>query len=167
MTDEQIVMALKYCASSVVNECRDCPFFKQCVNDEHLVKYALDLINRKDAEIERLNNELTSADEVIGYREAEIERLKEENKKQKMILEEINNEINPLPFVTDFDVAIKQAKSEAYKEFEGRALDEAKFYRVDKGYQGYLVWIDDILKIKKELTRNLHGTCTEGGNEDG
>lgn len=48
---------------------------------------------------------------------AEIERLQEENKKLKAIIEAIDDTINPLPFVTDFDIAIKTAKSEAIKEF--------------------------------------------------
>ena len=43
----------------------------------------VDESNRQKAEIERLNNELVSADEVIGFREAEIERLQKEVSKLK------------------------------------------------------------------------------------
>ena len=54
MTDEQIVKALEYCSSSDLGQCRNCPFYEQCENDEQLVKYTLDLIKRQKAEIERL-----------------------------------------------------------------------------------------------------------------
>lgn len=87
----------------------------------------LDLLNSQKAEIERLNVEL------VGMRGAcesykmhydnacaEVEELQTKNKKYKAILEAINDEINPLPFETDFDKAINKAKSEAIKVFAER-----------------------------------------------
>lgn len=58
--------------------------------------------------------------DLINRQKAEIERLKKENEKQKAMLEAIDNEMLPLPFETDFDKAIKTAKSEAIKEFAER-----------------------------------------------
>ena len=58
LTDNEIIKALECCASDNINSCDDCPFYKQCENDEQLSKYALDLINRQKAEIERLDKEL-------------------------------------------------------------------------------------------------------------
>lgn len=55
--------------------------------------------------------------DLINHQQAEIEELKVENKKLNLIVEEINDYINPLPFKTDFDNAIEDAKSEAYEEF--------------------------------------------------
>ena len=59
----------------------------------------------------------------INSQKAEIEKLKEELQKQKMILEDIDNAIYPLPIETDFDKTIKHAKSEAIKEFAERLKD--------------------------------------------
>ena len=54
MTDEQIIKALEYCCGSIQNDCRDCPFGERCENDESLLKYSLDLINRQKEEKEHL-----------------------------------------------------------------------------------------------------------------
>jgi hypothetical protein len=61
-----------------------------------MVKDAIDLINRKNAEIEKL----------------------------QAVIEAIDNDINPLPFETDFDKAIKTARAEAIKEFAERVKAE-------------------------------------------
>lgn len=145
MTDEQIKKALEYCCGSIQNDCRDCPFGERCENDESLLKYSLDLINRKDAEIERLNNELVSADEVIGFREAEIERL------QEVTTNTVNSSIR---FGLDKEQEIRKAKSEAYKEFAERLHQNCKKYRYTIPYV-----LANIEITYKELT--------EGGNEDG
>ena len=76
LTDAEVVKALEVCAYGRPDDCDNCQFSKSYCRAS-LVGEALDIIRRKDAEIERLNNELVSADEVIGFREAEIERLKE------------------------------------------------------------------------------------------
>ena len=57
LTDEQIVKALEFCSSSDLGECKSCPFYEQCENDELLAKYTLDLINRQSAEIDELKKE--------------------------------------------------------------------------------------------------------------
>lgn len=66
MTDEQIIKALECCATDDGNDCFQCPycnlFFEPgnggCVNRCH--KDALDLINRKKAEIEQEIKEIKS-----------------------------------------------------------------------------------------------------------
>ena len=63
MTDEQIIKALECCATDKTDDCFQCPYdnivYKPgnggCVN--RCRKDALDLINRKKAEIERLKKE--------------------------------------------------------------------------------------------------------------
>ena len=125
LTDAEIIKALEHCNSL---KCLGCP----CIQEQAscldvLTTNVLEFIERKDAEIERLNkrikrqkhalfeqqayttklqeeierlnNELVSADEVIGFRKAEVERLKE----AYLVYEETTG--------------LKQAKSEAYKEF--------------------------------------------------
>ena len=57
MTDNEIIKALECCACETIMYCEDqCPFYKQCENDEQLSKYALALINRQKAEIEKFKN---------------------------------------------------------------------------------------------------------------
>lgn len=66
MTDNDIIKALECCADTT-KECEDCPFLQfECIVDTEnsLVKSALDLINRQQAEIERLTN--IKADELEG-----------------------------------------------------------------------------------------------------
>lgn len=77
MTDNEIIKALECCSCETIMYCEDqCPFYKKCIKDEPLSRYALDIINRQN-------------DKVIAYRyyyenilkdleraHAEIERLK-------------------------------------------------------------------------------------------
>ena len=152
MTDNEIIKAL---------ECR-VPHDTVCLD-------ALDLINHLKAEneqykadkeeyikdYEELENKLKYAEaerkfehQRIAYQQAEIERLKEENKKQKLVIEEIEDTINPLPFETDFDKAIRTAKSEAIKEFAERLKEKATstFYEERK-----YVDTEDIDNLVKEM----------------
>lgn len=109
----------------------------------------VDESNRQKAEIERLNNELVSADEVIGFREAEIERL------QEVTTNTVNSSIR---FGLDKEQEIRKAKSEAYREFAER------FNELLKDYAPYdtlhIYEIQDRIDIVEDI-------LTEGGNEDG
>ena len=59
MTDNEIIKALE-CCSEPYNICAECPMPNHIKDDcrcgEHLANYALDLINRQQEEIERLQN---------------------------------------------------------------------------------------------------------------
>ena len=147
LTDAEVVKALEHCNSL---KCLGCP----CIQEQAscldvLTTNVLEFIERKDdyikslqktnkemfnranelyKEIEHLDNELVSADEVIGFREAEIERLKE----AYSIYEETTG--------------LKQAKSEAYKEFAEKVKD-ATFHYYDS----------DIDNVYKELTEGNNG----------
>lgn len=61
MTDNDTIKVLECCANS--DGCENCPCSKQCDGVEH-IQYALDLINRQKAEIERLKDILYDADGV-------------------------------------------------------------------------------------------------------
>ena len=121
LTDAEVVKALEICTDKLTISCpNDCPFYDECENDLcALERHALELIKLKDAHITSLKKankemfirarelykkieKLVSADEVIGFRDAEIERLKE----AYLVYEETTG--------------LKQAKSEAYKEFAER-----------------------------------------------
>ena len=58
LTDAEIVKALECCANGEVEECKNCPYvegYPYC--DGPMERDALDLINRQNAEIERLKEE--------------------------------------------------------------------------------------------------------------
>ena len=82
MTDEQIVEALKYCSKGETI-CFMCPLYNKtdhCV--DMLAKNALDLINRQQAEIERLEKIRKADDNLITslnkcYETAKAEAIKE------------------------------------------------------------------------------------------
>lgn len=83
-TDEQIKKALKLCQTV---ECtKECPLYEaDCISADALEKHALDLINRQEAEIERLkaeNEQLgNDVDRKLKYiyeLEAKIENHKDE-----------------------------------------------------------------------------------------
>ena len=85
-----------------------------------------------------------------------ISNLEKENAKQKAILEAIDNEMMPLPFETDFDKAIKTAKSEAIKEFAERlkkVKDDLKYY-LDNNEENGVVYIPKFVinNLVKEMT---------------
>lgn len=144
MTDNDIKKALECCISENGNDCEECPCqniaYKQgnggCCNQ--LSRYALDLINRQQAEIEKLKAKVKKlknierfADKLIKKQEAEIERLKAE-------IEEVNEadretELQALKESKEnaklFCEAINHAKSEAIEEFAEK-IDQL-FYRYE------------------------------------
>ena len=76
LSDNEIKKALECCSSSTGAEaCRGCPFNEKdiCDNeDEAPQKYALDLINRLEAEIERLNKEIDRLSQCVMYHDGQI-----------------------------------------------------------------------------------------------
>ena len=58
MTDNEIIKALECCYRKGGTPCRDCPFneFEDC-NDVLMADYVFNLINRQQAEIERLKEQ--------------------------------------------------------------------------------------------------------------
>ncbi len=86
MTDNEIIKALECCTddSNGVTRCERCPYqttdLDYCIDD--LLEQALDLINRQQAKIERLNGELITEktrreNAVNAYHEAKAEAIKE------------------------------------------------------------------------------------------
>ena len=86
---------------------------------------------------------------MYNCQKAEIERLKAE----------IRNTDNAL---ASLDRPLIEVKSEAYKEFAERVK---QVFGGNNIFETCVRLIVD--SILNELTQNLHGTCTEGGNEDG
>ena len=133
MTDEQIIKALEYCSTDIrENTCPKCAFYKKHRCSTLMLNAVSDLINRQ---------------------KAEIKKLEKENEKQKAMLEAIDNEMMPLPFETDFDKAIKTAKSEAIKEFAERLSEKSE---PDEDYRLWvpLTAIDSLVKQMTEGENN-------------
>lgn len=85
LTDAEIIKALEYCCGSIQNDCKDCPFGERCENDESLLRYAFDLVNRKTEEICVLYDALEAEQykvceltEALDGRDVEIMNLKHE-----------------------------------------------------------------------------------------
>ena len=81
MTDEQIIKALECCSiDDHIGVCTECPFTDICDEDtQALQKYALDLINRQKAEIERYKKYYeTMETEIYSFRkdQADVKFLK-------------------------------------------------------------------------------------------
>ena len=109
--------AIEFCSADKVVHCEDCPFYAKCLNDENLFKYALDLINRKDAEIESLK--------------AEVERLKSLNSRLEaenysFKVKERENPVEMALLIDEQAEQLKTAKAETYKECIEKVKEELK-----------------------------------------
>ena len=107
LTDSEIVKGIEYCSKQESDEnCKKCPIYKQCNEDPcYEEKLALDLINRLQAENERLEDVKKHIDTVI-HRDCEYPSAETYNKAFQKVLEHL------------YDNAT--AKAEAYKEFAER-----------------------------------------------
>ena len=101
-TDEEIIKALECCAN-YEKQCIGCPIRSEC-NPNVLEKYALDLVTRQKAIIEKSEKVEHFADKTIETANAEIERLEKELMKCKLEKEMLYQ-------------TVEEIKSEAIKEF--------------------------------------------------
>lgn len=137
MTDKQIIQALN--TATNVDGLQIC-----CIDYENNPKNViylsiksdiLDLINRQQAEIERLKNCVKSEDEVMDIAKRTMEPL----------VKEITRE--------QIDIAVKLAKTEAIKEFAERLKDDSWFTDLfDRNdYPVRAVTKEDIDNLVKEM----------------
>ena len=128
-TDEQIKKALECCVDYEDRCNTECPFFNtDCLGDDRLDKYALDLINRLEAENERLQRVIAS---ITKDRDTE-------HQCHLRLLGEL-----------------KTAKSEAIKEFAERLKLECSDHTTDNVNEPcvrILYYADDIIdRVVKEM----------------
>lgn len=159
-TDENIIKALECCADC---DCENCPrWSEEWYNGscDDLLPTALDLINRKNAEIDKLqevnadlNESLRLAAEANKDLKAEIERLREYYKKYHDLMREIKELQDEVEHAKDrlslFDEAITAAKAEAIKDFAERVIN-------------LIYSADDINPITEWQIDNLVEEMTEG-----
>lgn len=190
MTDADRKRAFDICTGDYLACEDDCPYAKHgfsilgCLREHR--KYMRDEINRQKAEIFNLNKEISALklknNEFLNSNEkaqAEIEKKDTEIeiliRKKEALRDEISEltaeverkttECERLEIYMDELVKQKlnQAKTEAYKEFAERLKDVPSI--IIAGQKHYVIvetYFDNTLK---ELTRNLHGTCTESKNQ--
>lgn len=162
LTDWMIKKALECCITS---DCPNCPMGHRATgtHNEHcgtdLVKNALNLINRKDAEIERKDENFidllktsSARADLIYELQAEkfelfekIEQLKAENERLK----------KDISVSRDAYLSMKDryeyAKAEAYKEFVEKAKDKAYTHSDITGYQSTVIDVNEIDGVYEEL----------------
>lgn len=127
MTDNDIKKALKCCADTTKG-CEDCPFVQlECIVDTEntLMKSALDLINRQQAEIERLGKELIK-----------------QQLKNNMLYETAKEAKSE---------AIQEF-AERLKEGEAYIIGRSPTVNKDFEFKRYVVFSDDIDHLAKEMT---------------
>jgi len=137
MTDNEIIKALECCADEYIHSCDYCPFEKECCGDNlNLVKFALDLINRLQAEKEALIAGQETLQKALAEKNAEIERL---NKATEKDFETIA--------ISTVDRHQKYIKRRAIKEFADRLKGEA----YTNNYCEKIVLENDIDNLVKEM----------------
>ena len=177
MTDAEIMKALKCCKVEFEN-CEKCPYGGiDCLTEKGeslIMRDALDLINRQQAEIEKLNVELVGMRGACeSYKihydnaQAEIERL------QKIIvgfMDEVGtwsnkydvdiSNIHKLPILAKEDYNIKnKIKSEAIKKFAERLKKKAS--SIVTSCQGYEIYETKQYQISAINFDNLVKEMTE------
>ena len=140
MTDKDIIKALECCTKKY--GCRDCP------------------LTYDDRCLTRINKEASS---LTKRQQAEIERLKMER-------QALDDALYPLPFKTDFDIAIETAKVEAYKEFAERLEYEVLHEDIEvnalkcKDYESFYNGANQFRYQAKECFSRILKELTEGSN---
>lgn len=137
MTDNEIIKALE-CCSKHHNTCGTCcPMDSICNNVRDclitLSKNALDLINRQNAEIERLEKKANTPFAKFTF---------DDNKLKEIVADAIGN----------IEFNLNSVKSEAIKEFAERLKENCYTYSDICGYQSTVVDVNQIDNIVKEMT---------------
>ena len=130
MTDKEIIKALECCTTKGA-KCSDCPAFKK-VDRSDCKKYfrgAIDIINRQQAEIERLRNE----NEILS-KNADTAFQDGLNEAQDLYAEQVKDEI----------------KSEAIKEFAERLKERQQTFIGDE-YAYKFIYLIEIDNLAKEM----------------
>ena len=142
MSDNEIKKALECCSEPAGKCCCEvCPLHHRedsCTTA--LIKMAVELVNRKDAEIEKLENIERFADKVIKKQEAEIKNL-------TISCSNFENALKSLKRIEK--KAINEIKSEAIKEFAEK-LKECRVIQT-ANMSGY---IDNLVKEMTEVNEN-------------
>ena len=138
MSDNEIKKALECCSEPAGKCCCEvCPLHHRedsCTTA--LIKMAVELVNRQQAEIERLERNFKAAKVDAKLKKQEIERFVVKQYALKAVIKR-------------YEKDLKKAKSEAIKEFAER-LKEQIYIKKDKGL--YFEKIDNLVKEMTEVS---------------
>lgn len=157
MTDNEIIKALECCKSPVAN-CEDCTIFDFGTDCQFIViKHALNLINRQQAEFERLRKEVN----LVSIQFQDLQERYEEAQNEIAQWKEEANRYQRLWCIAIDDVDdIETVTSEAIKEFAERLKNEIiseTAYGCDSnqhtGYYDYQIKIGDIPEYIDNLVK--------------
>ena len=136
MTDDEIITALECCDFTDIKACEECPLYNTFDCSFVIIDKTLDLVNRQNAEIERLkqeNKEYCEDNRIIAY---------QRNQRDKEI-RALHNQLNGLNFMD------KQIKSEAVKDFADRLKNSADKTRIKNMETEKVVFYMDEFKLDK------------------
>ena len=137
MSDNEIIKALECCSiDDHIGVCTDCPFTDICDEDtQALQKYALDLIKRQQAEIERLNKEVDRLSQCVMYHDGYIVDAKTEAIEE--FVKRFEKKIKDVKFTIgqtwEIKCALKQTLEEMTEQstkIEHNSLCETESYEV-------------------------------------
>jgi chaperonin cofactor prefoldin len=138
MTDDEIIKALKCCIESLISSCRNCPYVEENRCKTAMMKDALDLINRQQAEVEKLTVNMNAFGlgmkieaEKAEKAQAEIEKLKAESQMADGYV----------------DALVERTKSEAIKEFD----EQYKKIKTNRLICSYCYFKDGVDNLLKEM----------------
>lgn len=158
-TDDEIVKSMKCCSTPYTSDCRGCHYQRSELEDilrdgcaTELMRDAIDLINSKNAEIDRLEVELKAMRGAANSYKAEVERLQKEVGHNYAIRDEACKMLEDLE--KSIPIQFAKAKFEAIKEFAERLKDKASGIRVG-GHE--FVTVEGIDNLIKEMTVEDNG----------
>lgn len=149
----KIIKGLECCKSVIGGNCDACPYV--CCNmyeDSDAIKDAIVLIKDQKEEIERLQKLLDEKCDIIKDREDEIEKLNEKNKAYPCRVNVGNNCLVYARSLDDYDKFIGDVSNEGIKEFAERLKEKQEYYENGEGYEGFMVDVEEIDNLVKELT---------------
>ena len=101
MTDNEIIKVLECCSNA--EPCENCPYQKQC-DETDLAEIALNLINRQKAEIEMLQNDLSTWKDIAHRETSYVSIAKAEAVNE--FAERLKNAVNPISIGENYKIAV-------------------------------------------------------------
>ena len=157
MTDNEIIKALELCANRTIHSCKFCPCNSSgCACNEKLNGGALDLINRQNAEIDRLKNELHGKVDYIHEQREVINDLKDKYNKKGLTVEVAFDKEQLEKIVQDcvkkgYELQINEIRNEAIREFAELIKEKSKILSyVIYSKLSFSNKIDDLVKEMME-----------------
>lgn len=78
MTDNEIMEALEHCSKCIYGNCPECPMYEVDGCDSELMKRALDLVKRQQAEIDKLHEVIFKKEDLMQMLHAEHQAVYDE-----------------------------------------------------------------------------------------